>query len=94
MKPCPLKLSFLAKFMTNLSLSNCTPFLVPSDLNPVPTEYSPQGRMTSIAVVGFIIRIQSWVVSPEQGELTYAQAMGHLARGLQTQRHSDLQNYD
>lgn len=77
--------------MTNLSIQNFTHFLVPSDLNPVPTEHSPQGRS---AVAGFIINIQSQVVSPEQGELTYTRAVDHLARGLQTQRYSDLQNYD
>lgn len=80
--------------MTNLSIQNFTHFLVPSDLNPVPTELSSQGQMTSSAVAGLIINTQSQVVSPEQGELTYTRAMDHLARGLQTQRHSDLQNYD
>ena len=80
--------------MTNLSIQNFTHFLVPSDLNPVPTEHSPQGQMTRSAVAGFIINIQSQAVSPAQGELTYPRAVDHLARGLQTQRYSDLQNYD
>ena len=94
MKPCPLKLSSRAKFMINLSIQNFTHFLVPSDLNPVPTEHSPQGQMTRSTVAGFIINIQSQVVSPAQGELTYTRAVDHLARGLPTQRYSDLQNYD
>lgn len=38
-KPSPIKLSPLTEFMINPSIPNLSPFPVPSDLSPLPTEH-------------------------------------------------------
>ena len=49
--------------MINLSIQNFIPFLVPSDLNPVLTEYYlNQSQMTKTAVVDNIVNVLKWLL--------------------------------